>query len=295
MSDLPKISVVTPSYRAAHTIEETIESVLNQNYPNLEYIIIDGNGDDTSRVIKKYENHLAYWVSESDRGQYHAIKKGFSKATGEIYCWINADDMLLPKSLFVVGEIFNRFKEVEWISTLQPGTWDASGYLAGTGRTPGFSKQAFLDGLFLPGTQKIGYWIQQESTFFRKSLWEKCSAGFTDCSLAGDFSLWCNFYKHTDLVGVEYPLAGFRHISGQRSEAMNSYLSEARVVLEALRQRENWESGISAALNYSRFRRLPKIGGLLNKSFGYQGRKIHNNNLKSSPAEWEIVDYKFLP
>lgn len=91
----PKISIVTPSYNQGQFLEETIRSVLLQNYPNLEYIIIDGGSKDNSiEIIKKYETLLTYWVSEKDRGQAHAINKGLVKCTGDIFNWINSDDFL---------------------------------------------------------------------------------------------------------------------------------------------------------------------------------------------------------
>ncbi len=103
-SPWPKISIVTPSFNQAEFIEETIRSVICQGYPNLEYIIIDGGSSDGSvEIIKKYENYITYWESEPDQGQAHAINKGISRITGDIFGWINSDDMLLPGSLSIIG------------------------------------------------------------------------------------------------------------------------------------------------------------------------------------------------
>jgi glycosyltransferase involved in cell wall biosynthesis len=105
----PKISIVTPSYNQGKFIEETIRSILLQNYPNLEYIIIDGgSNDDTVNIIKKYEPWISFWVSEKDSGQANAINKGITKCTGDIFNWINSDDYLAPEALCNVASIYKK-------------------------------------------------------------------------------------------------------------------------------------------------------------------------------------------
>jgi glycosyltransferase involved in cell wall biosynthesis len=105
----PRISIVTPSYNQGQYIEETIRSVLLQGYPNLEYVVIDGGStDDSVEIIRKYAPWLTYWVSESDRGQSHAINKGLVHCTGEIFNWINSDDLLCPGALKVVATAWRK-------------------------------------------------------------------------------------------------------------------------------------------------------------------------------------------
>lgn len=108
MNKFPKISIVTPSFNQAAYIEETILSILNQNYPNLEYVIIDGGSTDGSvEIIKRYERHLKYWVSEPDQGQADAINKGLKYCTGDIFNWINSDDYLEDNALFEIADAYN--------------------------------------------------------------------------------------------------------------------------------------------------------------------------------------------
>lgn len=292
--DYPRITVVTPAYKAARLIEATMKSVLDQNYPNLEYIVLDGAGDHTGEILARYDSQLAHWRSAPDHGQYAAINEGFARTTGDILCWLNADDMFHPRSLFVVASVFARFAEVDWLSSLTPTLWDASGQLAAFTSTPGFSREALLDGLYLPGTMAKGYWIQQESTFFRRSLWEKAGGKIPDYSLAGDFALWCEFARHADLVGQDYPLAGFRLVEGQRSQAVADYMGQGRAALDALRSDQHWLPGRNQRLRQSMLAKIPKLRGLLREQAGYRASKIINPDLRQPVIDWQMVDYRFL-
>jgi glycosyltransferase involved in cell wall biosynthesis len=232
---LPKVSIVTPSLNQAEFLEEAMLSVLSQKYPNVEYILIDGGSTDGSvDIIRKYEGRLAYWISERDQGQYDAINKGFSKTTGDIMAWLNSDDKYTPWAFQVVSEIFSLFPEVEWITSLYPLRVDKNGAVVDCSHRDGYSRKGFYRGEHMEGT---GYytkgWIQQESTFWRRSLWER-AGGHLDLSLnfAGDFELWARFYKHSDLYGVGAPISGFRKHGDQKTaKYSDSYVKEAKEVL----------------------------------------------------------------
>lgn len=294
--DLPRISIVTPSFGNRDTIEDTILSIAQQEYPNLEYIVVDGAGDDTRQVLERHNDKIDWWCSEPDDGQYDAIRKGFARSTGEILFWLNADDMLLPRSLWAVADVFSHFAQIEWLSTLRPGRFDAFGYLVATGMIPGFSKAAFLDGYFLPSTLKSGSWIQQESTFFRRSLWEKCGHALTSAPLAGDFALWCEFYKRVELVGLTYPIGGFRGRTGQRSENKRVYIEEATQALERLREHEEWKPDrMTPVLRYNLARKLPRVRDRMANALGYHGRRVVRVRPKDKDATWAVEDHRWLP
>lgn len=113
-SSYPKISVVIPSYNQVQFLERTILSVLNQNYPNTEVIIMDGGSNDgTVEIIKRYEPYISYWVSEPDSGQSNAINKGFKKASGDLVGWQNSDDIYLPDFFYTVAESFQKYPKLE--------------------------------------------------------------------------------------------------------------------------------------------------------------------------------------
>jgi glycosyltransferase involved in cell wall biosynthesis len=225
---LPTISIVTPSYNQVSFLEATIQSILSQKYPALEYIVMDGGSTDGSvDVICRYESELAHWESQKDRGQYDAINRGFARSSGEIMGWLNSDDMHMPWTLEIVGEIFASFPEIEWLTTMYPLEWDSSGRVVQGSYRPGFSRKAFLRG------ENLADWIQQESTFWRRSLWDRAGGHLdTRVSLAADFELWARFFRVAELWTARTPLAGFRmHPEQKTTQLYDKYVREAREVL----------------------------------------------------------------
>ena len=290
----PRITVVTPSFNQGKFLDAAIQSVLSQNYPNLEYIIIDGgSADDSVNVIKKYERYLTYWCSEPDGGHYEGVNKGFARATGEVMAWLNSDDMYCPWAFKTIATIMTEVTEVEWVSTLQPGGWDAEGYCTGFGSLAGFAKEAFLDGGYLPSPNRptIG-WIQQESTFWRRSLWQKVACRIdTEFQLAGDFELWSRFFLHSSLFGVTCPLAGFRAHANQRSSAALQYRAEAERSLVAMRKKCGWSKNASRENAYRfKLNRLPRVRDAVERGVGYRGKRISRIN----GTQWGVTDYSFL-
>lgn len=269
----PKITIVTPNYNGSRYLEDTIMSVFGQNYPNLEYIIIDGGSTDGSiNIIKKYENRLAYWVSEPDKGMYQAIQKGFDISTGEIMAWINSDDMYHPNSFFTIAEIFNSIKEVNWL--VGPCTfYDELGRSIYSFPSRLFTKFDFFNNDF--------QWIQQESVFWRRSLWEKAGNHLNiDLKYAGDFDLWLRFFQYDRLFVTNSLVGGFRwRQSNQLTiEHMDDYLQEVRETLKK-NVLTNYEKKV-----LFRYQRLLKLDSCLRK-------------LKFINSDWIVKQYrsKYFP
>lgn len=221
----PVISIVTPNYNGVDYLSEAIESVLGQRYPALQYVIADGASTDGSRLVaEQYRDQLCGLISEPDEGHADAINKSFALTDGEIMGWINSDDILHPGCLSQVSRIFESYPEVEWI-TGRPSAMDARGELNYVGPVRAWSRLRFLAGDHL--------WIQQESTFWRRSLWEKAGGRLdTDLKVANDFELWSRFFRHADLYSVDRMFGCFRVRPGQRSVVDQArYQREVRRVL----------------------------------------------------------------
>jgi glycosyltransferase involved in cell wall biosynthesis len=200
----PRISLVTPVYNSAGYIEQTIRSVLAQEYPNLEYFIVDGGSTDGSLdIIRKYESQISGWISEPDKGMYDALNKGFARTTGEIMGWISATDKLHTGGLSVVGSVFcDMPPEVEWI-TGRATAFNDEGMTTVVLDIPKWSRYRFLAG--------ANRYIQQESTYWRRSLWEKAgSRTESSCRNGADFELWVRFFRHAKLYPVDALIGGFR-------------------------------------------------------------------------------------
>jgi Glycosyl transferase family 2 len=234
-ADLPSIAIVTPSFNQAAFLEAAMSSVLDQKYPALEYFVADGGSTDGSaEIIRRFESRLAGWASERDGGQYAAVAHGFARTKGEILGWLNSDDALVPGALSVVGEVFAQFPQIEWLTTTRPLFWDARGRCVRCEALAGFSRAGFFAGEHLQkeGSFDAGF-IQQESTFWRRSLWDKAGGFDPDFPLAGDFALWARFFKHAELFSIDAPLAGFRlHDEQKTGRRFAEYSDEAEAALE---------------------------------------------------------------
>jgi glycosyltransferase involved in cell wall biosynthesis len=204
---LPLVSIITPSFNQARYLEATIQSVLGQDYPRIEYIIVDGGSTDGSvDIIKKYESELGWWVSEKDKGQTDAINKGFARAKGDILAWLNSDDTYEPKAVGAAVKYLLVHPQVGMVYA------DAN-FINETGRVIGKFNSAQTDYRLL----RQGYvHIPQQTMFFRATLWKEIGPLDPSFYFAMDYDLWTRIAKRAPLVYIPQTWANFRlHTSGK--------------------------------------------------------------------------------
>lgn len=218
----PLVSIVTPSFNQAPYLEATLRSVLEQDYPRIEYIVIDGGSSDGSReLIERYAPRLAYWVSESDLGQTDAINKGFSVAHGEILAWLNSDDTYRPGAVSQAVEYLTHHAEVGMV-------YGQAFYVDGDGRETARYPAGPTDHT---GLRRGITTIPQQATFFRGKLWAMVGPLDPSFYYAMDYDLWVRISAVSPIAYVPRPWANFRihDLSKSRREAFRCWPEMMRV------------------------------------------------------------------
>jgi glycosyltransferase involved in cell wall biosynthesis len=231
-----KFSIVTPSYNSQRFIRETIESVISQKGDfSIEYIIVDNCSTDlTKEIVEEYVNlldsgkfpikcnnvHIEF-ISGRDSSMYEAIQKGFSRASGDIYAWINSDDIYLQGAFDIIQRTFFKYPQIQWLKGITLYLNENSNIFA-AGRCNLYRQDWINKGLY--GT--IMQFIQQDSVFWRAELWDLSGGIDSSYSVAGDFALWRRFAEHTPLWSLNSYVSCFRKVFGQKSEDIKAYWQE---------------------------------------------------------------------
>lgn len=217
MLGVPKITVVTPSFNQAEFIDATLRSVHDQQYPNLEHIVMDGGSTDGSvEVIERYADRLAHWVSEKDEGQADAIVKGFKHATGDIYAWLNSDDLYQPDTLRKVAEFFDSNPDCRVV--YGNSVWiDRKGHFLRRKAEHGFNRFIWMyDHNFIP----------QPSTFWRADLYHQVGGLDPTFDLAMDTDLWIRFAEVTKIYHSNQTWSAMRYYPEQKNVALRTRSDE---------------------------------------------------------------------
>jgi len=259
----PKISIITPSYNQGQYLEETILSIINQNYPNLEYIIIDGGSNDNSiEIIKKYEKYLAYWVSEKDEGQSDAINKGLEKVTGDVFNWINSDDYLEKDALNKIASAYLQNK-------------DAKAFCFGLSHLYGEKKIPFLK-INNPEDKTQCFCdpvINQPATFYHRDAIQQFGKLNPHLHYCMDYEWWLKFmfiYGTSAIYVNEEKIAVFRmHAASKTSSSHIKFIDDIANILYA----------IALQVDLKEYTSLLAKGFLINEKYSF------NINLKKIDQE----------
>ena len=229
-SKWPRITVVTPSFNQAQFLEKTIQSVLTQDYPALEYIIVDGGStDDSIAILRRYAGRLKWWCSEPDLGQADALRKGFARATGEVLCWLNSDDLLLPGALRIVGEYFRR----------NPGAQVVNGaaYCIDACDRPilRLHQCTYTHGVRASGKRFRFYGqdgVYQPATFWRRKAYLEAGGMRTQLSFALDRDLFTRLAERQRFDVVSAYLACFRIHDASKSSSIQHVRRQEEALLQ---------------------------------------------------------------
>jgi glycosyltransferase involved in cell wall biosynthesis len=223
----PKISIVTPSYNQGIYLEKTIVSILSQNYPNLEYLVIDGDSCDRSiDIIRSYESRITFWVSEPDTGQSNAINKGLQRATGELFGWVNSDDCLAEGALHAVAEMYR----------LNP----VAGAFIGAGDYVDRYGRVLMHKTPTPVTYRSLYdWLElfhfmQPSCFFTRTAWERAGGLDESINFAMDLDLWFKIAQNFNFELTD-TLFSKSLVHGAAKTKRDKYLSEVDAAFVIMR------------------------------------------------------------
>jgi glycosyltransferase involved in cell wall biosynthesis len=231
------ISVVTACRNCDNYVGNTILSVIGQQYQNLQYIVVDGaSTDSTLEIVNRYRKNIDTIISEPDNGQYYGIQKGMELAHGEIMAWLNADDIYYPWTFSVVQSVFEKYPEVEWLTGV-PSYINDAGQCIRVAGNPGsaYPRQYIRNGFF---RSSLAGYLQQESMFWRRSLWEKVTRLDLSLKYAADFELWTRFAEHAELYSLTVPLAAFRTRPGAQISSLrkDEYEKEVSQVCRNLKR-----------------------------------------------------------
>jgi GT2 family glycosyltransferase len=229
----PKISIITPSFNQHQFIEKTIRSVLLQNYPNLEFIIMDGESTDGSvEVIKKYASKLTYWVSQADAGQSDAINRGFEKATGEIFAWLNTDDYYLPGALKTVALTYlnNTDAAVQaWVGTADKV--NEKGKLIYHSSLTDLSLESFYHWRNPQKPEGKGNFLQP-ACFFTSKAWKEAGPLDLELEYCMDVALWLRMAKEFKFAPISKKLAiAVGHSQAKTTKDREKTTAEVALVL----------------------------------------------------------------